>query len=91
MGDGEFYFPLKCPKVFLRKYVQKLASLIWKLFTLLLLGVSGIFMCFLGVDQRISVGKSIQDFSLENKTKKKTNHTECQQPNTHSFVVHDIA
>lgn len=84
MGYGEFDLPLKWPKVFSGKYVQKQASLIWKLFTLLLLGLSGIFMCFLGVDQRISVGKSIQGSSLENKT----NHMQCQQPNTHSFPAH---
>lgn len=84
MGDEEFDLPLKCPKVFSGKYVQKQATLIWKLFMLLLLGVSGIFMCFLGVDQRIAVGKSRQGSPLENKT----NHTQCQQPNTHSFPVH---
>ena len=66
------------------KYVQKQASLIWKLFTLLLLGLSGIFMCFLSVDHMIAVGKSIHGSSLENKT----NHMQCQQLDTHSFLVH---
>ena len=66
------------------KYVQKQASLIWKLFTLLLLGLNGIFMCFLIFYQRIVVGKSIKGSSLENKT----HHMQCQQPYTHSFLVH---
>ncbi|KAH9318273.1 hypothetical protein KI387_020042, partial [Taxus chinensis] len=84
MGAGELDSPSRCSKVFSGKYVQKQASLIWKFFTLLLLGVGGICVCFLGVDQSISLKKSEQTSSLENKT----NHIQCQQPQGRSFPVH---
>ncbi|GLJ49093.1 hypothetical protein SUGI_1035670 [Cryptomeria japonica] len=84
MGAGELDSPSRCPKVFSGKYVQKQAPLLWKLFILLVLGVSGICVCFLGVDQSISKRKSENLSCPENKT----NHVHCQQLHARSFPVH---
>eukprot|EP01018_Ginkgo_biloba_P035798 Gb_08477 [translate_table: standard] len=84
MEVGELDPALQCAKLFSGKYAQKQASLVWKLFMLLLLGLSGICMCFLGVDQRISIKKSRQISSLQNRT----TYIPCQQQNNLSFHAH---
>eukprot|EP01018_Ginkgo_biloba_P012835 Gb_32217 [translate_table: standard] len=66
------------------KCAQKHASLSTKLFMLLLVGLSGMGMCFLNVDQRISIRKSRKGLTSETRE----NFVNCQHQNNYEFPVH---
>jgi hypothetical protein len=92
------YFPLNTPGTkeqdsgpnhfnsiyILEKCAKKHVSLAAKLFMLLLLGLSGMYIFFLNVDQRISNKRSRKVFSSESRATSVT----CHHKNDHSIPVH---